>query len=258
MNLISLLVMVRRFWGLVAVLLVLAAGVYFFNWRIYRNDKQGYEIKLPRTWVGEMVEGAAEVFWSPDRKAYVAVQLIDDQRLLETGGEEKIIKEIKESFKKDKNYELISFQSRFEEEAEPATTSGYLARGFLNYQDERYVFQEYAVQIANEEILAVIRGAMQQGAVKNYEKMVEEIMESFDPVVGRREALALIEKQPEVLSFEKELAKAGKKAVLGVRGDGDDWLVQVYEIVEQNGETHTATFNWYRVNKETKRVTREF
>lgn len=249
--------------------MVLAAGVlgvYLFrdkinkklNWQVYRNVKNGYEIKLPRGWTKEGVEGAAEVFWSPDRKAYVAVQFIADPRLLDEGGEEKVLAEIKASFKKDPDYELISFQSRFEKgEAVPATASGYLARGLLRYQEEIYVFQEFAVQVADQETLAVIRGAMQEEAVKKYEETVEEIMGSFDPVAGMREAFSLVGKQKEVIEFEKELAKAGKKAKYGIEDGGDVWLVQVYEIVEQDGESHTATFNWYRVNKETKEISKE-
>jgi hypothetical protein len=187
------------------------------------------------------------------------VQFIIDPRLLEEGGEEKIISEIRESFRKDSNYELSSFRSRFEKETpEPATTSGYLARGYLGFRNEIYVFQEYAVQVADQEILATIRGAMQEETVKDYEGTVEEIMGSFNPVAGMKEAIAVVKKQKEVLKFEGQLAKVGKTAKYRVGDDGDDWLVQVYEIVEQDGETHTATFNWYRVNKETKEITREF
>lgn len=254
----------------VVFLLILIAGVlgiYLLrdrinkklNWQTYRNTKQGYEIKLPRGWTSENVPGAAEVFWSPDKKAFVAVQFIVDPRLLDEGGEEKMLKEIKESFRKDQDYELISFDSRFEKGSDvPATASGYLARGLFNYQKEKYIFQEYAVQVADQEMLAVIRGAMQEGAVKNYEETVEEIMGSFNPVAGMREAFSLVEKQKEVIEFEKELAKAGKKAKYGIEDGGDVWLVQVYEIVEQNDEGHTATFNWYRVNKETKEISKEF
>lgn len=261
------------------VLVIGVVGVYFFKggigkeigWRTFRNVEIGYEIRLPGDWTSEAAEGAAEVFWSPDRRAYVAVQFIDDPRLLEEGGEEKIIREIRESFRKDPDYELFSFRSRFEEEMpEPATVSGYLAQGKLNFQKERYVFQEYAVQIGNEEILAVIRGAMQEGVLGKYENTVEEIMSSFNPVAGRREAIALVKKQSEVVGFEKQLAKVGKKATYGIEDDGDDWLVQVYEVVEngpaeirgisaslRGDSTHTATFNWYRVNKETMKITKE-
>lgn len=262
--------MPRRIRWLIVTLLILmigVVGVYFFRggigkeigWRTFKNVQSGYEIGLPNDWTSEAVPGAAEVFWSPDRKAYVAVQFIADPRLLDERGEEKIIREIKESFRKDPDYELIAFRSRFEEkEPEPATVSGYLARGFLNFQKERYVFQEYAVQIGNEEILAVIRGAMREGAVADYEKSVEGIMSSFNPVAGRREAITLAKKQKEVLDFERQLTKAGKKAIFGATDNGDNWLVQVYEVVEQDGETHTATFNWYRVNKQTKKVIKEF
>lgn len=249
------------------ILIIVIAGVYFFRdkidnksgWRIHENVKQGYTISLPKSWTREAVEGAAEVFWSPDKRAYVAVQFIADPRLMEEDGEEKMIGEIRESFRKDPDYKLSSFRSRFEKEMpEPATASGYLAQGYLNYQKERFVFQEYAVQIGDEEILAVIRGAMMEGAVKDHEETVEEIMGSFNPVAGRREAIALVKKQKEVKEYEGRLKKVGSKATFAVTDDGESWLVQVYEVVEQGEEAHTATFNWYRVNKETKKITKEF
>lgn len=193
--------MPRRVRWLVAISLILiigVVGVYFFrgkignksDWRVHENVKHGYAISLPNNWTSESAEGAAEVFWSPDRRAYVAVQFIVDPRLLEEGGEEKMIKEIRESFRKDPDYELFSFRSRFEEKMpEPATVSGYMVQGTLTFQEERYAFQEYAVQIGDEEVLAVIRGAMQKDDVGEYENTVEEIMGSFDPVAGRRKGI---------------------------------------------------------------------
>lgn len=142
--------MLRRIWwlmGVLSFLIIGLAGVYFFreeigkkiNWRTYSNVRYGYEIGLPSNWTSEAVEGAAEVFWSPDDKAYVAVQFIADPRLLEEDGEEK--------------------------------------------------------------------------------------MDSFNPIAGRRGAIALVKKQKEVVEFERQLARLEKKANYGVEDDGDAQLV---------------------------------
>ena len=51
------------------------------------------------------------------------------------------------------------------------------------------------------------------------------------------------------------MKKAGSKASFEIQDNGDDWGIQVFEIVKNKGETsHTATFGWYRVNKKTGEV----
>lgn len=71
-------------------------------------------------------------------------------------------------------------------------------------------------------------------------------------------ALEKIRALPEVNAFVSDLAENGKEAVFGVEDRGDDWSVQVYEIVVRGGESHTATFNWYRVDKSTGAIAQEF
>ena len=63
---------------------------------------------------------------------------------------------------------------------------------------------------------------------------------------------------PEVQEFIAELAANKKIASFNVENRGDFWSVQAYEIVVQNCESHTATFNWYIIDKKTGAVTKEF
>ncbi|MDP3769817.1 MAG: hypothetical protein U1A23_01540 [Candidatus Sungbacteria bacterium] len=73
-----------------------------------------------------------------------------------------------------------------------------------------------------------------------------------------QEALRKIKALPEVAAFVSELEQNGKKASFRVEDQGNEWGIQVYEIVARDGESHTATFNWYRVNKKSGAVDKEF
>ncbi len=63
---------------------------------------------------------------------------------------------------------------------------------------------------------------------------------------------------PEVVKYEADLKKAGKKSSFEAQDDGEEWLIQVFEIVKNDNEpSHTATFGWYRVNKKTGETIRD-
>lgn len=71
-------------------------------------------------------------------------------------------------------------------------------------------------------------------------------------------ALEQIKNRPEVKQYISVMAKAGTKAEFNIEDGGSEWRIQVFEIVKQGGENHTATFNWYRVDKKTGAVEKEF
>ncbi|OGG53916.1 hypothetical protein A3H16_00500 [Candidatus Kaiserbacteria bacterium RIFCSPLOWO2_12_FULL_53_8] len=56
---------------------------------------------------------------------------------------------------------------------------------------------------------------------------------------------------PEVQEFIRTLRAAGKVAQFNVEDQGDTWAVQVFEIVTEGANSHTATFDWYEVDKAT-------
>ncbi len=86
------------------------------------------------------------------------------------------------------------------------------------------------------------------------------ILEKSTPVVGLTsiEAIERIKNLPEVRQFIDNLAKVGSVAKFNAEDGGEDWNIQVFEIVNQGGDGHTATFNWYRVDKKTGAITSEF
>ena len=68
------------------------------------------------------------------------------------------------------------------------------------------------------------------------------------------QAVESIRALPEVVDYEKRLAEAGTTAHIDAQSEDAQWVVQVYEIKED----HTATFNWYTVDKATGKITAEF
>lgn len=72
------------------------------------------------------------------------------------------------------------------------------------------------------------------------------------------EAVEKIKNVPEVRQYIDDLAKAGSRAKFNAEDGGEDWNIQVFEIVNQGGFSHTATFQWYKVNKKTGEVLVEF
>lgn len=67
----------------------------------------------------------------------------------------------------------------------------------------------------------------------------------------RAEAISKVKALPDVVDYFKRVP-GGQVAVSGE--EESSYLVQVFEVKDR----HTATFNWYRVNKNTGEVKKEF
>lgn len=65
------------------------------------------------------------------------------------------------------------------------------------------------------------------------------------------EAISKVKALPEVIDYLKRVSNG---LVLVNGEEANTYMVQVYEF--KNG--HTATFNWYRVNKKTGEIKKEF
>lgn len=69
--------------------------------------------------------------------------------------------------------------------------------------------------------------------------------------ITKEEAVAKVKTLPDVIGYLKRVPQG----IVAVSGEEDtDYLIQVYELI--NG--HTATFNWYNVNKQSGKITPEF
>lgn len=67
--------------------------------------------------------------------------------------------------------------------------------------------------------------------------------------VTRDEAVQAVRSLSEVKNYEALLAQAGKAATIEAEDNDTEWNVHVYEIVTQDGISHSATFGWYQVDK---------
>lgn len=86
----------------------------------------------------------------------------------------------------------------------------------------------------------------------------KEDVENLSPEITKEGAIEKIKNLPEVKDYSSELEKAGSKVQFNAEDSEEVWSVQVFEIVSQGENSHTATFNWYRVNKKTGEVSKEF
>ncbi|MBX9687250.1 MAG: hypothetical protein K2X27_11145 [Candidatus Obscuribacterales bacterium] len=82
--------------------------------------------------------------------------------------------------------------------------------------------------------------------------------------IDEKKALSLVEARPEVKKWRQEVAKAcakrGATAQVEIdREEGSEYVVHVFEIVPDDKESsHTATLNWYYVDKNSGKIRTEF
>ncbi len=79
--------------------------------------------------------------------------------------------------------------------------------------------------------------------------------------ITEKRALDLVMAMPEVKEFFKEVTKSkiAKPTIDLDRKEGSAYVVHVYEVVNDGPESsHTATKNWYYININTGKITKEF
>ncbi len=79
--------------------------------------------------------------------------------------------------------------------------------------------------------------------------------------ITEKVAVSLVMKRPEVKQFFANVvnSKIAKPTIDMDRIEGDSYVVHVYEVVNDGPDTsHTATMNWYYVNRKTGKVSKEF
>lgn len=97
--------------------------------------------------------------------------------------------------------------------------------------------------------------------VPKTDKLLEKTMNTLEPsfvIPTDTAAIDAVRKRTEVFKYELELSKVGKAASFRAEDRGEEWAVQVFEVVNQKGSSHTATMNWYIVNKRTGSIEPEF
>lgn len=80
-------------------------------------------------------------------------------------------------------------------------------------------------------------------------------------ILTKQGAVNLVMKMPEVKQFFANVGKSkiAKPTIEMDRIEGDAYVVHVFEIVSDGPDSsHTATQNWYHVNRYTGKITKEF
>lgn len=93
------------------------------------------------------------------------------------------------------------------------------------------------------------------------DELLEKTMNTLEPsfvIPTDTAAIDAVRKRTEVFKYELDLSKAGKTASFRAEDRGEEWAVQIFEVVNQGDSSHTATFNWYIVNKRTGDIEPEF
>lgn len=82
--------------------------------------------------------------------------------------------------------------------------------------------------------------------------------------VTEQEAVKNVASRSEVIAWKKSVDAAAKKRGVSAhievdRKENNEIIVHVYEVVPDGADSsHSATFNWYHVNQQTGKVTKEF
>lgn len=227
---------------------------------------RGFTMQYPAEW--NVVEepkksgSSAETAFikSPDGNAFVAVQTFREARLQNPETRRAVYDAVEESFRADmqSKVEYFDWTSGLAEVTTGAES--YLAEGiFTDGENKEWRFKEIGI-LHNEGTVVVLRGMTVRELALKYDKAVSDSILSFSPAPLSKETAAIekISNRSEVVRYVSELERNGRNVIFDVEDWGEAWGVHVYEIVQQEGESHTATFNWYRVNKKTGEVSLEF
>ncbi|MDP3941387.1 MAG: hypothetical protein Q8Q49_03705 [bacterium] len=117
----------------------------------------------------------------------------------------------------------------------------------------RYYFIEIGSQIYGVALYADGTSAEKASRENSLLYMLKSLRfnRAADGMISREDAVTKVKVLPEVIDYLKRVPSG----LVAVNGEEDNsYLVQVYEF--KNG--HTATFNWYKVDKTTGTVTKEF
>lgn len=152
---------------------------------------------------------------------------------------------IKDYFKGSVKFSKSEFSRHTYEEVEDCTNSytGCMKYFFTTVNNKVYGVALFAEGGTEEK-------AMYENALIHMFKSLKFTNDSADQIT-KEEAISKVKALPEVIDYLKRVPNG---LVLINGEENDSYMVQVYEF--KNG--HTATFNWYKVNKTTGEIKKEF
>lgn len=259
-------------------IVALAAIAFFFNGVFEKektpvadeltkefHSKYGFTLQYPKNWIIDesRSDAPAEFIREPNGRAFYSMQAHTDPRVLHPNELEKVYQDIENSFKNDARY-LVE-ESGWEHEEKNTIDNSYFAAGSYAEGGKNWRFKEITIFSKSGNIL-VLRGMSLKDYAGEYWPMIDKIFSSvvpdddktspyIAPKVTKEQALATVKNLPEVQEFVRLLLP--KRAEFEVEDWDTDWAVHVFELVIGENSVHTATFGWYRVDKQTGAVTKE-
>lgn len=221
------------------------------------HSKNGYTVTYPKNWVadGGGKDGSIEFIREPTGKAFFSMRTHLDARIAKPAEMPLVHKDVEKFFSADPAYVVERLE--WEKADKTVAENSYFAAGTYVEGGKRWRFKELGIFTKNG-IVLTLRGMTLRDFAGEFGPILDKIIfsvvpdEKNDVAVNETQALYQVKMLPEVIKYEADLAKAGKKASFETQDDGDAWLIQVFEIVKNGNEpSHTATFGWYRVNKKT-------
>jgi len=227
------------------------------------HSKNGYTIAYPSNWTVDdsQKEAPAEFIREPGGRAFFSMQTLMDPRLTKPAEMPQVHRDVEQAFKNDPAY-LIEW-SEWEKDDETTAENSYFVAGSYAAGGKNWRFKELSI-FTKSNLVLILRGMTLKDYAGEFGPALDKIIFSVQPddkkdiAVSQAQALFKVKVLPEVVKYEADLKMAGKKASYEAQADGEDWLIQVFEIVKNNNEpSHTATFGWYRVNKKTGETIRD-
>lgn len=248
-------------WIIIPLVVIAAFGFYVLSkdnslptqqnsadYVIYQDATYGFAIEYPKAWE---IRKNTQVFENGDAIAFrLSGPTQKENTELDDGAQIAISKPF--SISKDLSTWVREYYDRYSEFSK--NTLG--GRTYQQVYSCGHSCMTYYYTIQNDKVFGIATFA--QGASKTeYESAISLILETLqfgntaNGTITKEGAIVKVKAIPEVADYIIRVPQA-KVEVSGE--ENDSYLIQVFEVV--NG--HSATFNWYKVDKTTGEVKREF
>ena len=250
-----------KLWWIVILVVVITLGLYIIanrwpqqssgSYITYQDPVYGFTIEYPQNWdvrrdtqVFENGDTVAFQIKGPTQKRYT--EFIDGARFIVSKPftiDTDLALWVREYFTGQAKFSRSTITQYPFETVEDCSNLGCMRYFFTKINNEVYGIALFA------------EGASVEKAA--YENALIHMLKSLKfpdaqlPVITEEQAVETVKSLPEVVGYLKRVPNG----MVEVNGDDDtQYMVQVYEIKDG----HTATFNWYQVDKTTGEVKEEF
>ena len=221
------------------------------RYQTYQNSEFGFSIEYPQNWkikkdtqVFENGDAVAFQIKGPTQKRYT--EFIDGARFIVSKPfyiNTDLEIWVKDYFKDSVKFSKSTLTKYTYEEVEDCTNFGCMRYFFTTINNKVYGVALFADGSSKEKAmyenaLIYMFKSLKFAGVKNED-------------VSKEEAILKVKALPEVIDYLKRVPNG----LVLINGEEDNaYMVQVYEFKND----HTATFNWYKVDKTTGKVKKEF